>query len=225
MGILNRFGNTFRNRIIQSASKTPKHIDSVTSSSEGLPKKGILGQVVKSVEHVHKNQELAFEEMEKKIPAPKFELNSDLLSEEEIDRKLKELEKSSSFTTSYMEMLDSVQIAKPIELTEIDYAVRHTETKTYSQKDPKEKKKLPKGKCTADDLVDIITNHRQNPAIWNVNKIAEHLELRPSETEDFLAHFELVDEHSSFILQEINKNQETASYNDPFSVDHELTNK
>ena len=57
-------------------------------------------------------------------------------------------------------MLDSVKISKPVELNEIDYAIRHVaEAKSLEadQTQFEEKKKVPKGKCTPDDLVDIIT--------------------------------------------------------------------
>jgi len=91
MGILNKVGTSLRSRIIKSATKTPKTIESVSSD---LPKRGIIGQIVKSVEKIHKNQEEAFQEMGKQTPAPKYEPKIEL-SEEEIDQKIKQLEQES----------------------------------------------------------------------------------------------------------------------------------
>ena len=70
---------------------------------------------------------------------------------------------------NYLEMLDSVHISKPIELKEIDYAIQDQENKKEKKI---HKEKMPKGKCTPSDLVDIITvggtrhNFRKRLYFW-----------------------------------------------------------
>ena len=88
---------------------------------------------------------------------------ADRLTDEEIDAKLAELEKKSNFAHDYMDMLDSVQISKPKELTEIDYAFRNKDQLQRPTDPVIEQRKrfemegtVPRGKCRPNDLVDII---------------------------------------------------------------------
>ena len=74
-----------------------------------------------------------------------------------------ELEKKSNFAHDYMAMLDSVQISKPKELTEIDYAFRNKDQLQRPMDPVIEQRKrfelegtVPRGKCRPNDLVDII---------------------------------------------------------------------
>ena len=128
----------------------------------------------------HKTE--AFIEMDKQIPAPKREIRegtslcfsstsnvftADRLTDEEIDAKLAELEKKSNFAHDYMDMLDSVQISKPKELTEIDYAFRNKDQLQRPTDPVIEQRKrfelegtVPRGKCRPNDLVDIIVVSR-----------------------------------------------------------------
>lgn len=63
---------------------------------------------LKEVEKITEEQERAFKELEKNIPAPVIREDSrETLSEEAIDKKLKELERQKAFSPDYLKMLNS----------------------------------------------------------------------------------------------------------------------
>jgi hypothetical protein len=81
-----------------------------------------------------------------------------------IDAKLKELEKMNNFSPDYLNMLDTIEVSKPIELEEIGSTLTGKNNKKFNPKKYEENErkkqmedKLPKGKCHSATLVDIIS--------------------------------------------------------------------
>ena len=60
-----------------------------------------------------------------------------------------------------------------------------------------------------------------NPAAWNVENLAEHLELRPSDVENFLSHFDLISEHANY-LDQSGPDQSLTAADDQFSITDDL---
>ena len=56
-------------------------------------------------------------------------------------------------------------------------------------------------------------NNRTDPAQWNIESIAEELNLRVGDVEHFLTHFDLIDEQAKFLNPDENF--------DPVSLDKE----
>lgn len=184
-----------------------------TKPKLNIPKMNpLLRPLAKEVQKLDQYQDAAYAEMEKNILAPVIREDSrGTLSEEDIDRKLKELEERNSFPPDYINMLDSVEVNKPRELDEIGSTLNQPMEDRYSPSKYKKslsyegdetKNPIPKGKCDPGVLADMITNHQQNPAHWNTETISEHLSLRESDVANFLAHFDLITEHSNFMLNE-----------------------
>ena len=115
---------------------------------------------------MHKTQEAAYEEMEKHILAPVIrEDKQQTMSEDEIDKKLKELEKQNAFAPDYISMLDNVDVKKPVELDEIGSTLNRPAGERYKPRTNttapvgkvETKIDIPRGKCDPGTLADIIT--------------------------------------------------------------------
>jgi len=129
------------------------------------PFKAAVNAAYKSADKIEQNIADAHMEMEKQIPAPKFEMHPDMLSDAEIDARLAELEKKATMSHDYTDMLNSQTIVKPKELEEVDYALRNrdslrrpTDPLTEQRKKYEMEGSVPHGKCKPTDLVDIVTN-------------------------------------------------------------------
>ena len=88
------------------------------------------------------------------------------MSDEAIDKKLKELEQQNSFSPDYLNMLNSHDVHKPKELDEIgsaldaQYAKKNPSNTTPLEmraKKSEEPEKIPRGRCEPYILADIIT--------------------------------------------------------------------
>merc|ERR1712130_37246 len=205
-------------------------------SSDAPAVSGILNTFVKEADDKKRYQEAALLEAQKHIPAPVIQEDArGILSEEAIDAKLKELERKNAFSPDYLDMLEDVDVKKPVELDEIDSALtqhRYSARKRFSARDDNfvgeevgEGSTLPKGKCLPGTLADIISNHQLNPSEWNVENVAEHLSLRHLEVESFLAHFDLITEHSNLMLEEQNYENLELPGEDQFSIRDDMPKK
>merc|ERR1712080_584953 len=100
-------------------------------------------------------------------------------------------------------MLDTIEIAKPVELQEYVESTSKLPSKERELENLDTHPRLvPHGLCMPHILVDIITNHRRHPSYWNVARIADKTRLRPEDVENFLKYFELIDEQANRLLPE-----------------------
>merc|ERR1712037_556995 len=170
------------------AALSRKAKDPVKTAPSVLDRMKDQFNVKAQADQISKNKEDAFAELENIKLAPiRVEAAADALNEEEIDAKLRSLEREKS---------------TPKELEEIERAQRASDNYLPKRRETADEPiELPRGKAYPPMLVDVIYNHQINPQHWNVENLAAETRLRESDVEMFLKNFDLINEHSNIFIE------------------------